>query len=138
MIFIRRRILLIANRNHGYRMYTHNGRDYWTSPSCGNPGCRTCVGADHLIERDVGYLRRNELGRTIDRGFSSKPRKLRLQDGEFDGGWSQRYDPEPAPPMDTARGLRDPFNRPINEHHPWTGSGHNCDCGDGRWNGKVY
>lgn len=124
-------------RSHGYRMYTHNGRDYWTSESCGNPGCRTCSGTDHLLDRDVGYVRRNELGRTINRGFSSKPRKLRLQEGDYDGGWTQRFDPDPVP-SDTARGLRDPFNRPINGYQPWTGSGH-CDCDkDGRWrDGKT-
>lgn len=123
-------------RSHGYRMYTHNGRDYWTSESCGNPGCRTCSGTDHLIDRDIGYVRRNELGRTVDRGFSSKPHKLRMQDGELDRNWGNRYDMDPTASSDTARGLRDPFNRPINGGYPWGGSGQHCDCDkDGRWNG---
>ena len=83
-----------------------------------------------MTQRDVGYVRRNELGRTIDRGFSSKPRKLRVQ-GDTDEDWAQG--------PDTARGMRDPFNRPVNAPTSWNGGGRfdmdsdkdwrwNCEC----------
>lgn len=123
-------------------MYTENGQDYWTSQSCGNPNCRTCEGNDHLIKRQVGYLRRNELGRTVDRGFSSKPRKLRLphemnDDDEFGGGPSstnqRRYDSSPvgaSQSMPTT--MRDPFNRVIEV--PQTTYGYNRFDNDMRGN----
>jgi hypothetical protein len=111
-------------------MYTHDGRDYWTSHDCGNPGCRSCRGDDILTSRDVGYVRRNELGRTVDRGFSSKPWKLRMQEapGNYgDGSWTQRFEPAPDSARDGG-GMRDPFNRPIGDQNkPWNSSRYDPD-----------
>lgn len=130
--------VIVSRSGHGYNMYTHNGQDYWTSGDCGMPGCRTCGGGDHLINRDVGYLRRNELGRTIDRGFSSKPWKLRLRDGDYDsnGNWAPRYDPQSG--SDTARtAMRDPFNRPVDGPQTWTPR-YDYGNGDKRWERAYY
>jgi len=65
-----------------------------------------------MKNRQVGYVRRNELGRTIDRGFSSKPDKLKTaEELAASRGYTVRYEPV-LPNQDTPR-MRDPFNRPV-------------------------